>query len=162
MAQMKIYSSSLQLPEYAVNMAVLLKTNATKFSNYPIFQDVHNDTPTRLTWNDFYIRVKAIQSWLLSNGFKQGDKMAFLSKNCQEMLEIELAVMALGGISVPIFSGYPADQANRLLEFCESTFVAVADQDQFKKIKFPKNIKKIIHFSFLGNHDLVNLVPLQT
>ncbi len=134
MAQMKIYSSSLLLPEYAVNMAVLLKTNTTKFSDYPIFQDVQNDTPTRLTWNDFYIRVKTIQSWLLSNGFKQGDKMAFLSKNCQEMLEIELAVMALGGISVPIYSGYPPDQANRLLEFCEPTFVTIADHNQFLKI----------------------------
>ena len=159
MAEMKIYSSSLQLPEYAVNMAVLLKTNATKFSDYPIFQDVQNDTPTLLTWNDFYSRVKAIQSWLLSNGFKQGDKMAFLSKNCQEMLEIELAVMALGGISVPIFSGYPPDQADRLLEFCEPTFVAISDHDQFLKIKSPDNVKKIIHFSSMEDDSRNNLIP---
>jgi long-subunit acyl-CoA synthetase (AMP-forming) len=159
MAQMKIYSSSLQLPEYAVNMAVLLKTNTTKFSDYPIFQDVQNDTPTRLTWNDFYIRVKTIQSWLLSNGFKQGDKMAFLSKNCQEMLEIELAVMALGGISVPIYSGYPPDQANRLLEFCEPTFVAIADHNQFLKIKSPEKVRKIIHFSSVEDINLNNLIP---
>jgi len=156
---MKIHSSSLQLPEYAVNMAVLLKTNATKFSDYPIFQDVQNDTPTQLTWNNFYIRVKAIQSWLLSNGFKQGDKMTFLSKNCQEMLEIELAVMALGGISVPIFSGYPPDQADRLLEFCEPTFVAISDHDQFLKIKSPDNVKKIIHFSSMEDDSRNNLIP---
>ncbi len=119
-------------------MAVYWQTNSVKFSDKPIYQDVQNGTYTLLAWNKFFIRVKAIQSWLLSNGFKQGDKMAFLSKNCQEMLEIELAVMAMGGISVPIFSGYPADQANRLLEFCESTFAAVADQDQFEKIKISK------------------------
>ncbi len=156
---MKIHSNSLQLPEYAVNMAVLLKRNATKFSDYPIFQDVQNDTYTQLSWNDFYSRVKAIQSWLLSNGFKQGDKMVFLSKNCQEMLEIELAVMALGGISVPIFSGYPPDQANRLLEFCEPTFVAISDHDQFLKIKSPDNVKKIIHFSSMGDDSRNNLIP---
>ena len=159
MAEMNTYSSSIPLPEYAMNMAVLLQTNSVKFSDKPIYQDVQNGTYTLLAWNKFFIRVKAIQSWLLSNSFKRGDKMVFLSRNCQEMLELELAVMAMGGISVPIFSGYPADQANRLLEFCESTFAAVADQDQFEKIKSPKNIKKIIHFSSLGNHDLVNLVP---
>lgn len=159
MAQMKIYSSSLQLPEYAVNMAALLKTNATKFSDYHIFQDFQNDTSTQLSWNDFYIRIKAIQSWLLSNGFKHGDKMTFLSKNCQEMLEIELAVMAMGGISVPIFSGYPPDQANRLLEFCEPTFAAVADQDQFLKIKTPETVRKIIHFSAVGDESQTNLIP---
>ena len=156
---MKIHSSSLQLPEYAVNMAVLLKRNATKFSDYPIFQDFQNDTSTQLSWNDFYIRIKAIQSWLISNGFKHGDKMTFLSKNCQEMLEIELAVMALGGISVPIFSGYPPDQADRLLEFCEPTFVAISDHDQFLKIKSPDNVKKIIHFSSMEDDSRNNLIP---
>ena len=119
---MKTYSNSLPLPDYAVNLAVLLQTNANKFSENPIYQEVKNGSYTSLNWNQFFIRSRAIQSWLTSNGFKQGDKMAFLSRNCQEMLELELAVMAMGGISVPIFSGYPADQANRLLEFCEPTF----------------------------------------
>jgi long-subunit acyl-CoA synthetase (AMP-forming) len=85
--------------------------------------------------------------------------MTFLSKNCQEMLEIELAVMALGGISVPIFSGYPPDQADRLLEFCEPTFVAISDHDQFLKIKSPDNVKKIIHFSSMEDDSRNNLIP---
>jgi len=159
MGKMKTYSNSLPLPDYAVNLAVLLQANANKFSENPIYQEVQNDTFTQLIWDKFFIRVKAIQGWLSSNGFNQGDKMVFLSRNCQEMLELELAVMAMGGISVPIFSGYPADQANRLLWFCEPTFVAVADQDQFEKIKSPENILKIIHFSSVEKKGLSNLVP---
>jgi hypothetical protein len=48
MAEMNTYSSSIPLPEYAMNMAVLLQTNSVKFSDKPIYQDVQNGTYTLL------------------------------------------------------------------------------------------------------------------
>lgn len=77
--------------------------------------------------------------------------MAILSRNCQEILELELAVMAMGAVSVPIFSEYPPDKADRLVRFCDPTFVAVADQEQLNKIKSPELIEKIIHFTPVEN-----------
>jgi len=144
-----------------VNMASLLKSNAERFSENAIYQESINGSYVKLKWEEFYLHVQSIQSWLLSNGFKPGDRLAFLSQNRQEMLELELAVMAMGAISVPIFAGYPANQADQLLRFCDPTFAAVADQDQFDKIKSPQLLKKIIHFSPLENNDQQNLISFK-
>ena len=158
MTESNIYTNSIPLPDYAVNLAILLKSNAGKFSENPIYQEVISGTYVTLNWKQFSLHVQSIQSWLLSNGFNPGDRLAFLSQNCQEMLELELAVMAMGAISVPIFAGYSADQADRLLQFCNPTFAAVSDQDQFNKIESSELIKKIIHFSPIENNGHLNLI----
>ncbi len=161
MAKSNCYSSSTPLPDYAANLATLLKSNTEKFSENPIYQEVKNGTYSPLAWKDFYLHIQSIQSWLQANGFQRGDRMAILSRNCREMLELELAVMAMGAVSVPIFPGYPPDKADRLVRFCNPTFAAVVNQEQFEKIKSPELIRKIIHFSPFENNDYQNLIPFE-
>lgn len=161
MTKNNCYSSSTPLPDYADNLALLLKSNTENFSANPIYQEVKNGTYSPLAWKDFYLHIQSIQSWLQANGFKRGDRMAILSLNCREMLELELAVMAMGAVSVPIFPGYPPDKADRLVRFCNPTFVAVVNQEQFEKIKSPELIKKIIHFSPFEKNDYQNLIPFE-
>jgi len=103
MKQNNIHSSLIPLPDYAANLATLIQTNTDRFSEKPIYQEVKNGTYEPLIWRDFYSHVLSIQSWLKANDFKRGDRMAILSRNCQEILELELAVMAMGAVSVPIF-----------------------------------------------------------
>ncbi|MDP7007189.1 MAG: AMP-binding protein [Candidatus Poseidoniia archaeon] len=143
----KIYKSEIDLMKFPQNLAVMLNQNGENFSSSAVYQEPRNGEYKVLTWSQFVRDISAIQEYLRSMGLKQGDRIAILSRNCQEMLELELAVMAMGAISVPIFAGYPDDQANRLLDFCNPTFAAVADNIQYAKIKTPESLRKIIHFS---------------
>ncbi len=162
MQERKIFSSSTSLPEYSVNLAVLLKNNTWKFPNNPLYQEIHNGSYVPLNWKDFYADILAIQSWLKSQNFGFGDRLAILSGNCRKMLELELAVMAMGAIAVPIFTGYSARQTDRLLTFCNASLVAIADQNQYNKIHSPESFRGIIHFESLVTGRSNNLIPFES
>ena len=132
--------------EFPQNLAMMLAQNEDKFSNLPVYQEIKNGEYEPLTWSQFITDISLIQDYLVSAGFKSGDHLAILSENRQEMLELELAVMAMGGSVVPIFSGYDAEKADTLVNFCDAEYVAVADDIQLNKISVPDKFKNIIHF----------------
>lgn len=153
-----IISSKLPLPDYPRNLADMLNRNSRKFTDHPIFQEAEKGKYVPLLWGQFEKDIISIQNSLSALGLVKGDRVAILSRNCQDMLELELAVMAMGAVSVPIYAGYPANQADRLTGFCEPRIVAAADQEQFEKLKNPQQFEQIIHFSPLQTDD-VNLIP---
>lgn len=151
MSEPPLLQSDLQLPQYSLNLAQMLNRNASDFSDHPIYQEIQDGEYAPLSWNQFRQHVISIQYYLESVGLRPGDRMAILSPNRQEMLELELAVMAMGGRAVPIFAGYSADWADRLVEFCEPKFVAVADESQYDKMRAPDKFDRIIHFDALSS-----------
>ena len=156
----EIYKSSITLPPFEDNLALMLSVNAQKLQKSPVFQEERGGILIRLSWQQFYDDICKIQYFLASKGFKAGDHMAVLSPNRREMLLIELAVMAMGGISIPIFSGYSKDIACSLIEFCKATFIAVADESQFQKLYDPGSYRQIINFDPLETR-LVNCILFQ-
>lgn len=156
----KVWAGEHPLPDYPNNLACLLNKNADRFSNRPLFQEVKENHYVSLTWDAFRTDVVRIQNALTEQGLKQGDRVAILSPNRKEMLEIELAVMAMGAVAVPIYAGYSAHQAEPLVKFCEPTFVVVADQTQFSKLDRPEDFKLVIHFDPLENISSKNIKSL--
>lgn len=146
MTESRVYRSELSLPNYPQNLAEMLNRNSEKFVEHPIYQEIQNNEYVPLMWQKFQHDVISMQHTLRSWGFQMGDRMAILSQNRQEMLELELAVMAMGAVAVPIFAGYPSSWANAYVEFCEPKFVAVADETQYKKLSSPKSFERVIHF----------------
>jgi len=47
----------------------------------------------------------------------------------------DIAIMNAGGISVPIFTTYSANDYKYILNDCKPSLIFVANQDQFNKIK---------------------------
>ncbi|MDP7273144.1 MAG: AMP-binding protein [Candidatus Marinimicrobia bacterium] len=142
----KIYNSEVDLTEFPQNLSSMLTQNAEQYSSLPVYQEIKNDEYEPLTWSQFIKDISSIQDYLVSTGFKPCDHLAILSENRQEMLELELAVMAMGGRVVPIFSGYDPEKADTLVNFCDAGYVAVADDTQLGKLSLPNKFKKIIHF----------------
>lgn len=138
------------LCEYPKNLAIMLNSNADRFGESAIYQQPEGNSYQQLSWRSFRQNVARIQDALVVRGLKPGDRVAILSPNRRELLEIEHAIMAMGGISVPIFAGYPSSSARPLLAFCEPRFVIVADKTQFEKLESPDQYDLIIHFDQLG------------
>jgi long-subunit acyl-CoA synthetase (AMP-forming) len=141
-----IRHSDLALPDYPPNLATLLNRNARAFGSNPIYQELHNGQYAALTWSDFQQNVIRLQGALSSRGLLPGDRVAILSQNRREMLELELAVMAMGAVAVPIYAGYVPATSQALVEFCQPRMVAVADQMQFAKLSTPESFAAVIHF----------------
>jgi long-subunit acyl-CoA synthetase (AMP-forming) len=156
-----VITSDLELPDYPLNLATLLNQNADRFGEHPIYQEPHSGAYEALSWNRFREEVVALQDYFTTLNLQSGQRVAILSRNRREMLELELAVMAMGAVAVPIFAGYPPNRADALVKFCDPNIVVVADDDQYGKLAHPETFQTIIHFDPLSSK-ASNLVPFES
>ncbi len=98
-------------------------------------------------WSDISERIFKLSS-KIKKLIKSGDKCLILSENNPNWFISDIAIMNAGGISVPIFTTYSANDYKFILEDCNPTLVIVSNNTQFKKIKEFVNDKSIEIISF--------------
>lgn len=154
---MKIYESRYPLGEVLPNIAIMLRQNTGLFSDKMLIQEKVNGSYRSLTWKQFYNDIKNIAANLRRFGFKEGDKLVIFSKNRIEMLELELALMASGGIAVPIFFNYNKEIAESLIAESHSVFVAAGDEKQLSRLSPELNVKHFFVFDDVKDERFNNL-----
>lgn len=125
------------------NIASFLKDAAHRFENNFVFQHKVNGQYEGVKWKELYHKILLAAHYLKNNGFKRGDKMVIYTPNCLEMLVTELAVMACGGVAVPIFAYFKRDTANMLIEFCDPKFLIIHGEFQYNQLNTNLNVEKI-------------------
>lgn len=73
-----------------------------------------------MTWRDFNERSNRFANFLLSRGFKKGDKVAILLMNCLEWLPIYFGVLKAGCMAVPLNFRYTADEIKYCLDLADA------------------------------------------
>lgn len=154
---MKIYESRYELGEVLPNIAYMLRQNTGLYPDKILVQEKVNGSYRHLTWNQFYNDVKNIAANLRKFGFTQGDKVLIFSKNRIEMLELEIALMASGGVAVPIFFNYNQEIAESLIAESNSVFVAAGDEKQLSRLSPDLNIKHFFVFDEINDPRFNNL-----
>jgi len=159
---MKQLNSEYQLGKIIPNIATLLKKNADRYSDRLVYAEQNTAGKyVGITWNELYENIKTIAFNLSKAGFKEGDKMVFFSRNRIEMLELELAVLAYGGIAVPIFSNFKQETAELLINHSDAKWLAVAGQGQLDNISPKLKLKKIYVFDDGKDTRFSNLRPFK-
>lgn len=158
---MKELISAYQLGEIIPNVATFLKRNVAKFCDNYVFQEKNSDGVYEgIAWKKFYEDINKIAIHLKRLGFKKEDKMILFSGNRLEMLELELAVMAYGGIAVPIYSHFKQETAELLINHSDATWMAIAGQEQMDSIGGElTQLRSIFHFDDVNDERYNNLVP---
>jgi long-chain acyl-CoA synthetase len=107
-------------------------------------------------WGDIKERIFKLSSKIQSL-IKEGDRCLILSENRPYWLMADIAVMNAGGISVPIFTTYSANDYEYILNDCKPSLIIVSTNDQFKKIKKHVNLneQKIISFEEIDADSLL-------
>ncbi|HRD42373.1 MAG TPA: AMP-binding protein, partial [Ferruginibacter sp.] len=129
-----IIKSNKSLGPVVPNIAIMLAGNVAKWPDQVVFQWKHDQKYTGITWKKFYNDILNISFNLKKFGFAPGDKMAIFSPNRVEMLELELAVMASGGIAVPIFAFFHQETAELLINHSDAKYLAVAGELQLSRL----------------------------
>ncbi len=155
----EILISPHTLPDFPLNIATMLRDNCARFGEKSVYQEDKGKGYESITWEAFYKAIENISANLKQFGFKRGDKVAIFSKNRLEMLEMELSVMASGGVSVPIFAGYPKETASRLIEFSDAAFLVISDQSQLDRVNKKLQLKGIFHFENVESSGSIPLIP---
>lgn len=148
---MKYLKSEYELGEVVQNIALLLKRNSLLFGDNIVFSEKTQGKYNGITWKKLYNDVQNISSNLKIGGFQKGDKMVIYSPNRLEMLELELALMASGGICVPIFAYFSKETAELLIKHSDAKFLAVAGELQLKRISNELPLKKIFVFDNISD-----------
>jgi len=74
--------------------------------------------------------ARALESW----GIDHGDRVAILSENRPEWTITDFAALALGSVTVPIYSTQTADQTSYILNDSGARVIAVSTKSQLEKI----------------------------
>ncbi len=106
-------------------------------------------------WEDITQRIYKLTAKIKSL-IKQGDRCLILSENRPYWLMTDIAIMNAGGISVPIFTTYSANDYEYILNDCKPSLIFVSNQNQFDKIKkFISSEVKIISFEKIDTDSLL-------
>jgi len=79
-----------------------------------------------VTWRDLAERVRRIAAGLIAVGIEPGDRVALMASTRLEWALSDLAILAAGGVTVPIYETSSADQCGWILKDAEVK-VAIAE-----------------------------------
>lgn len=99
---------------------------AVRFKQNGLYRD--------LSWNDYRDKVDACAAALVLHGIERGDRVAILAENRVEWLITDMAILAVGGVTVPLHAPLTARQVHDQLDHAGARFVFVADGAQPAKI----------------------------
>jgi long-chain acyl-CoA synthetase len=86
-----------------------------------------------VSYTELARRVEEMASGLAALGIEKGDRVAILSENRPEWVVTDLAVLALGGVVVPIYPTLPAAQIAYIVRNSGAKALVVSDAKQLKK-----------------------------
>ena len=107
-------------------------------------------------WEDITQRIYKLTTKIKSL-IKKGDRCLIMSENRPYWMMTDIAIMNAGGISVPIFTTYSANDYEYILNDCKPSLIFVSNQDQFNKIKrfINNDVKEIISFEKINTDSLL-------
>jgi len=84
-----------------------------------------------LSWNKFSEIIYKTANSLRNAGIQENDKVAIYSDNSSEWMIFDLAAMAIGAITVPIYSTNNAEQAEYIINDSGAKLILAGDQSQY-------------------------------
>jgi acetyl-CoA synthetase len=81
----------------------------------------------QMTYGELWRAVSQCAAGLQALGVQKGDRVALFTPMCPELIVAFFAVIRLGGLVLPLFSGYGADAVATRLNDAEAAFVVTAD-----------------------------------
>jgi len=123
---MQTLTSDQELGTPVANIGTLVLDNARRLAGKAAFAERVDGPYRHFSWERLGRDVLAFAAALEALG-SDNPRIAFIAGNSYLRHVCELAVMASGRISVPIFAGYPAERMAQLLDFSDVD-VLVTDQ----------------------------------
>ena len=104
-------------------------------------------------------RIKNFSLGLTELGLQKGDRVALLSENRPEWAITDLAILAGGGVTVPMFSTLTSAQVEYIVRDSGAKILCVSSERQLQKIKdwdtnVPTNLQHIVIFDELQDDSM--------
>lgn len=114
-----------------MNFTQFFNTNSEKFALKPAIGFKHNDEWKELSFTRLKTIVFKTANALKTAGIKDKDRVAIFSENSAEWIYFDLAIMALGAITVPIYATNHKDHVEYIINDSEAKIILVGNQEQY-------------------------------
>lgn len=88
-----------------------------------------------VSWKEMGRRVRDVADGLVSLGVQPGDRISIVADTCAEWIIADVAIMAAGAITVPIYQSNPAHEVQYILQDAGVSWVFVDQEHQAAKIR---------------------------
>jgi fatty-acyl-CoA synthase len=132
--------------EYQLTLPTILRRAETLFGKKEIVSRLPDKSIHRYTYTDFASRAKKLAVALLQLGINEGDRVATLSWNHYQHMEVYFAVPCMGAIVHPLNLRFNADDLSYIVNHAEDKIIIV-DQvllPLFEKFRSTINISRVI------------------
>ena len=117
------------------NLATMFFTQARRFGERPRYRHKRGGRWQEVSWTTCAERVQAMARGLARLGLQPGERVALLAATRAEWMEFDLAVLAAGGVTVPIYPSNLADECGYIIWNSGATFVCVENARQLSKLR---------------------------
>ena len=128
------HTHPIPLGDYEPSLGALLRDRADRWGDKVYMRYRIGDREYAVTWREFADRTSQIARHLLDQGIRPGDRIGVISGNRSEVFMLDMAVMSIGAVKVPIFSGYHPPQVAYVLRQARPRYVVVSGKHQLEKI----------------------------
>jgi long-chain acyl-CoA synthetase len=101
-----------------------------------------------VTYKELADKIFVFAGALQSLGAKKGDRIAILSENRPEWVVSDMAIMAIGAITVPLHYTFSPKAICNVINHCQSKIVIISSNELLNKVligqKYLKHLEKII------------------
>ncbi|MBF0229161.1 MAG: long-chain fatty acid--CoA ligase [Desulfamplus sp.] len=138
------------------NVHELLCETIKKYPNQPAYRWFDsNGKPDSVIWREFGEQVKAVSKSLIALGLKKGDKVNIISYTCYKWVLTDMAVMAIGGVTVGIYQSNLPKDCSYIINHSDAVIVFAEDQTQLAKLMEIRDeipsIRKVVLFNGDGH-----------
>lgn len=110
------------------NLVTLFFQQAAKAKKKPFLWQKVEGKYRPLSWRDTAIKVAKFADALEKLGIERGDRVAIVASNSPEWCISDLAIMAIGAISVPVYTTYTERDYSHVLDDSGAKAVIVSDR----------------------------------
>ncbi len=86
-----------------------------------------------MTWQEYFHLVESLLQGLLSYGIQAGDPVAIFSNTRFEWAAADIAVLGLGGITIPIYQSHTGDELKHTINHSSAKLLIVENPSMLKK-----------------------------
>src|ERR1700758_2582606 len=98
-----------------------------------------------ITSNELYGRVRALADVFRGWGLGKGDRVAILSENRWEWAVTDFAVLAIGGVDVPLYPTLTPEQIGYMLRDSGAKVAVVSSREMYEKLMHAGELPDLAH-----------------
>ena len=117
------------------NLPAMFFARAARWAERPRYRAHRDGAWIEVDWRTMERSVREIAAGLVGLGVERGDRLAIFAATSPEWVEIDLAIQAAGGVTIPIYHSNLANEAGFILLDSESRMVWVDGAKPLGKVR---------------------------